>query len=75
MIGILIRNKLTGANGIIIDEKRGRNEDMLKIYYLAEEVPLCNLIGRQLFSYAGKICFSEFCNVKEIEIVEEHVSL
>jgi len=73
MIGTLVRNKLTKANGIVVgctDNYTTRSKEKLKINYLAEEVPLCNLIGRQIFSYAGKIVFQEYCFEEEIEIIE-----
>ncbi len=69
MIGTLVKNKLTGANGIVV--AYGDNKDKLKIYYLAAEVPLCNLIGRKIFSYAGKVVFHEYCFIEEIEIIDD----
>ncbi len=71
MIGALVKNKLTGTTGIIRSCGHGRKKNRLQIYYLAEEVPLCNLIGRQLFSYAGKVVFHEYCYEEEIVIIND----
>lgn len=69
MKGTLVKNKLTGAKGMVINCNHGPKKNKLQIYYLAEEVPLCNLIGRQIFSYAGNIVFCEYCFEEEIETI------
>ena len=70
--GQLVKNKLTGLIGIVIDNK-AKNDRVNKrmiIYYPAEKVPLCTLIGRSLFSYGGEVCFKEYSCLEEVELVE-----
>lgn len=70
--GQLVKNKLTGLIGIIIDNKAQKKKpfNRMEIYYPAEKVPLCTLIGRSLFSYGGEVCFREYSCLEEVELVE-----
>lgn len=70
--GDLVKNKLTGLVGIVIDNKvyYDNKSYRMKIYYPAEKVPLYNLIGRSLFSYGGKVCFEEYSLSEEVEKCE-----
>ncbi len=71
--GDLIKNKLTGTIGIIIDDKAIKNGQRrrMKIYYNAEEISACHLVGKKLFSYAGKICFYEYSYPEEVELYKD----
>ncbi len=67
--GDLVKNKLTDTIGIIIDDKYSKDHQRyrMKIYYNAEEISACHLVGKKLFSYAGKICFCEYSFLEEVE--------
>ena len=70
--GKLVKNKLTGCTGIIIDNgiRQSQNPIKMEIYYIADNVPVCNLIGETLFNYAGKTCFRKYTSPEEVELVK-----
>ncbi len=68
--GQFIKNKLTGLTGIVIDNNRGSDpRPKVKICYAVDDIPVANLIGKELFNYAGKVCFCEYIHQEELEII------
>ena len=57
--GDLIKNKLTGTIGIIIDDKAIKNGQRrrMKIYYNAEEISACHLVGKNSLVMPVKYVF------------------
>ena len=72
--GSLVKHKLTGAIGIVVDNAailKNADRHKMNIFYNAEGIHIGHLAGKNLFNYSGKTCFREYSYAEEVEVVEK----
>jgi len=74
--GSLVKHKLTGAIGIVIDNEAIHKKSeryKMNIFYNAEGIDIGHLAEKTLFNYSGKTCFREYSYPEEVEVMKNDI--